>query len=256
MRIFRIRYFVNVDGEQFLNKKGIKTVLKKFFLNGAEKILAAGEKTADNLKKDMPSAVVIPYYFSSLSEEEIKHNSDNMRNKERNDTVLVIGQYFDYKGMDIAIQAAKMDASIHYKFVGMGNRTELFCDEQKVRNLNNVEIIPFLNKKELEEEYQNCMMLVLPSRQECWGLVINEAASYGMPIVSTWGSGAAVEFLEGSEYECFLANVDDSASLYEKIMQLKACVSKDEYIKFLLEKSKQYSVQKNIEIHMYAIENQ
>jgi len=49
--------------------------------------------------------------------------------------------------------------------------------------------------KELEEEYKTCAMLVLPTRQECWGLVINEAASFGMPIVSTWGSGAAVEFL-------------------------------------------------------------
>ena len=38
---------------------------------------------------------------------------------------------------------------------------------------------------DLYKEYQQCKCVLLPSKKECWGLVINEAASFGCPIIST-----------------------------------------------------------------------
>ena len=85
----------------------------------------------------------------------------------------------------MTFRVACMDSSIRYKFVGMGKRTELFLKE--MGNMpENVKVIPFLQKSDLEEEYRRCSLLLLPTRQECWGLVVNEAASFGTPIVSTW----------------------------------------------------------------------
>ena len=46
----------------------------------------------------------------------------------------------------------------------------------------------------------------------CLRLVVNEAASFGTPIVSTWGSGAAMEFI-GDDYPQFLAKPADAGSL-------------------------------------------
>ena len=48
----------------------------------------------------------------------------------RNNKVLVIGQYFEYKGMDVAYEVAKRTPYISYKFIGMGNRTSLFLKER------------------------------------------------------------------------------------------------------------------------------
>lgn len=217
MRLFRVPYVLSTDGELFIEASGLKSSIKKFFLRGAKKYLTAGEKAAASLGKIVPEEHIETYYFSSLNETELKvHRKES---NERNNSVLVIGQYFDYKGIDIAAQVAKKDSSINYKFVGMGKRTNLFVKDQELEGLSNVEVIPFMNKGKLEEEYKSCAMLVLPSRQECWGLVINEAASYGTPIVSTSGSGAAIEFL-ADQYPQFLAepgNVDD---LYSKIVSL------------------------------------
>ncbi len=249
MRLFRIPYIINTDGEVFLNRT-FKTIIKKYFLQGAACYLTAGEKAEESLKIIANGSTVIPYYFSSLSQMELNDHSKACAVREK--YVLVVGQYFPYKGMDVALEAAKIDPSIHYKFVGMGKRTQQFIEEQGASGLENVEIIPFLQKQDLTEEYRRCAALVLPSRQECWGLVVNEAASFGTPIVSTWGSGAAVEFL-AEDYPQYLAKPGDAQSLYQCIKLLRQSETKD-YSEFLKEKSRQYSIEKSVQMHLRAFD--
>ena len=252
MRLFQIPYMLNLDGEPFLNGDGIKKKLKRFFLSGAQTYLVAGEKAAESMKAALgENQKIIPYYFSSLTEQEIEEHR-KAAGRSRNNTILVIGQYFDYKGMDVALEAARMDQSLHYKFVGMGARTELFRQEHEIPE--NVELIPFLQKEELEEEYKSCAMLVLPSRQECWGLVINEAASFGMPIVSTWGSGAAVEFL-AEQYGRFLATAGDINSLLATINECRNLSAEETvaYENYLINKNSNYSTQKSVNVHILVL---
>lgn len=252
MRILNKPYCLSFDGEMFLTGKGLKAQLKRFFVLGAKKYLTAGEKSAESLRSIVKDKEIVPYYFSSMSKDEIEEHELRQREVIRDKTVLVVGQYFDYKGMDIALEATKMDSSIQYKFVGMGKRTELFLNEQGARECDNVQVIPFMQKEELEEEYMKTALLVLPSRQECWGLVINEAASFGTPIVATDGSGAAVEFLQEG-YEKYLAKAGEPKDLVEKIRYF---LNEDstEYSQYLIEKGKKYSVQAMVKAHCVALE--
>ena len=250
MKIFRIPYILNVDGEVFVGDKGFKNIAKKFFLSGASKYLAAGEKSAESLKAIAKGKEIVPYYFSSLSREELQRNSQEKR--ERGNTVLVVGQYLHCKGLDVALDVARKTPDVNYKFIGMGSKTNVFMEEYKAEGLPNVEFVPFLKKSELEEEYRTCGVFVLPSRQECWGLVINEAASFGTPIVSTYGSGAATEFLADS-YPQFLAKPGDSESLLLAINNLRNS-NTYEYSRFLLEKSKKYSIEASLEAHIHICE--
>ena len=103
MRLLRKPYILNLDGEPFLDDDSLKTKLKKLVLKGAWKYLVAGEKTAETLNKFLKSEVVIPYYFSSLTEQEISEHSKTASGAERDKTVLVVGQNYDYKGMDVAL---------------------------------------------------------------------------------------------------------------------------------------------------------
>ena len=139
-----------------------------------------------------------------------------------------------------------------FKFVGMGIRTNEFILETNVDKLKNVEIIPFLQKEDLEEEYKKCKMLILPTRQECWGLVVNEAASFGTPVVSTNGSGAAVEFLF-EKYPFFLAepgNAENLAGVIKSVWNMET----NEVSDYLIKKSEMYSIEHNVECHMRAFE--
>lgn len=249
MRLNHIPFVINLDGEPFIGT-GMKAFVKKMMLKGADGYLTAGVKSGESLKAAIgDKRPVVPYFFSSLNDVEI---AGNARSKEkREDYVLVVGQYYDYKGMDVAFRVACMDSSIRYKFVGMGIRTELFLKEMGEMP-ENVEVIPFLQKPDLEEEYRRCSLLLLPTRQECWGLVVNEAASFGTPIVSTWGSGAAMEFI-GGDYHQFLARPGDADSLLECV---RKCLKADnsEFSAYLKEVSKKYSIEKSVVAHLKAFE--
>ena len=94
------------------------------------------------LKSIAGNKPVTPYYFSSLSEEEVCREK---KTGTRGDTILVLGQYFPYKGLDVALEAARMDPGRRYCFAGMGGRTEKFLREQSVPA--NVQVISFLQTK-------------------------------------------------------------------------------------------------------------
>lgn len=252
MRMFHIPFLLSTDGELFLDRPGLKNAAKRFFLSGATGYLAAGEQAAKSLKKTAGPSKITVYGFSSLYERELSAHAKAGLHARRNGRVLVVGQYFPYKGMDVALQAAAKNPAIRYQFVGMGSRTARFIREQKAAALKNVEIVPFLTKEALEKEYAACAMLLLPSRQECWGLVVNEAASFGMPIVSTWGSGAAVEFL-GDKYARYLAKPGDAEDLYQKVLLLLHDQNKEQYTKDLILKSQHYSLEHMVKAHCCAL---
>lgn len=248
------KVIISNDGEYFF-AKGFKSKIKKWIFSQADIILTAGKTSAKMFGKLFPDTRVFSYFFSSLTEEEISCNSQASCN--RMDYILVIGQYFAYKGMDIAVKLALKYPSLRFKFIGTGYKAETFIDEQRTSSLSNVEVIPFMDKETLAQEYKRCQAMVLPSRNECWGLVVNEAASFGTPIVSTHGSGAAVEYLL-DDYPDFLAEYcgdkdSDVDSLAKSLKQFLECDNKDGYSDFLKKKSKEYSIEKMVSVHLEAI---
>lgn len=249
MRAGNIPYFINLDGEPFLAGNSLKARCKRFLLSGGAAYLTAGEKAAESLKKAAGGRKITSYPFSSLTEAELGRHKEAAQ-KPRSNTILVVGQYFGYKGMDVALEAARLDASRYYRFVGMGMRTEKFAEEHQIPD--NVELVPFLQKEDMEREYQSCALLVLPSRRECWGLVVNEAASFGTPVVSTWGSGAAVEFLAG-KYPQYLAQPGNAEELLGCIRSCLEAEDLDDYRRYLLEKGSRYSIEGSVRAHLAAL---
>lgn len=200
----------------------------------------------------MKNKRIYTYYFSSILKQELIENAC-ARKKEKKEGILVIGQYFPFKGLDIAVESAKKLPNIKFKFIGTGNRTDLFIKENNIKDSNNIEVIPFLKKEDLKEEYRKCRLFVLPSRQECWGLVINEAASFGTPIISTYGSGAAIEFLS-EKYKKYLVNPESVEELIEAIKEVWTIDKNKEYSEYLIEKSKKYNIEDSVKYHLKAFE--
>lgn len=246
MRLLGIPYALNFDGEQFFGTS-LKDRIKRLVVGGASAYIIAGNEAARNLKAVVGDKPIFDYPFSSLSRAEVERNAAMPRID--GGFVLVVGQYENYKGLDIAIEVARRDPNTHYKFIGTGRRTEEFCRDRHVPD--NVEVIPFLAKPKLEEQYRSARMLVLPSRRECWGLVVNEAASFGTPIVATRGSGAAVEFL-ANDYLQYLAEPDSVDSLARCVS--KCLTNADEtYSEFLRNRSRRYTIEASVDAHISLI---
>ena len=77
-----------------------------------------------------------------------------------------------------------------------GNPTEEYLQMRKMWNLNNVHFLPFMEKNELEAYYQATDIFVLFTREDIWGLVINEAMANGLPVISTDKCIAAMELVK------------------------------------------------------------
>ncbi len=60
-----------------------------------------------------------------------------------------------------------------------------------------VRVEGFQNQTDLPRYYAAADVFVLPSLQETWGLVINEAMCFGLPIVTTWAVGSAYDLVLG-----------------------------------------------------------
>ena len=82
-------------------------------------------------------------------------------------------------------------------------------------NLNNVHFIDFKNKDTLKEYYHVADVFVLPTREDIWGLVINEALAYGLPVITTDKCMAGLEMIENGK-NGYIIPVNDVKKIYLK----------------------------------------
>lgn len=93
------------------------------------------------------------------------------------------GKWFYYKGYDVLLEAFKgiSNAELHIA----GRATAGPAMQQATQGISNVILHGDLNKAQVRQLLYNCDALVLPSRTEVQPLVLLEAMSTGIPVVST-----------------------------------------------------------------------
>ncbi|MFD3156146.1 glycosyltransferase family 4 protein [Haloimpatiens sp. FM7330] len=115
------------------------------------------------------------------------------KRKSKKCRLLFIGTNWESKGGDIAFETLlyleKLGVKSHLTICGCTPPYKLFHD--------NITIIPFLDKnnkqdfKRLYDLYLNSDFLILPTRNECFGIVFAEACAFGVPCITTNTGGVA-----------------------------------------------------------------
>ncbi len=91
-------------------------------------------------------------------------------------------------------------------FVGSGEQEPELRSYTSARKLSDVHFAGFKNQTEMPELLAIADIFVLPSENEPWGLVINEAMCAGLPIVASEEIGAAADLIRpGYNGEVFAA---------------------------------------------------
>ena len=99
--------------------------------------------------------------------------------------VLSVGQFIYRKGFDILLKAWK-NCPTEDKLLVIGDEpTEEMLSLKENLELCNIFFCGFKNKEELSNYYKASDLFVLPTREDIWGLVINEAMAYGLPVITT-----------------------------------------------------------------------
>ena len=117
---------------------------------------------------------------------------------------LFVGRLAPEKGLDTLMDAMVQVCAVHpgatLTLVGGGALREALQRAAAQRHLTEpVRFLGGMDLAGLAEQYARATALVLPSLSEPWGLVVNEALSYGCPVIVSRICGCVPELVEGSD---------------------------------------------------------
>lgn len=104
-------------------------------------------------------------------------------------------------------------------FAGDGPLRSIIEEEIRRNVIPDVKISGFLNQSELPRAYAAADIFVLPSKIEPWGLVINEAMSSALPVITTDRVGCARDLVRDS-FNGFIIPWNDEERLSSVIARL------------------------------------
>jgi glycosyltransferase involved in cell wall biosynthesis len=114
-------------------------------------------------------------------------------------TALFVGRLASEKGVDVLLRAwSGVASSLPARLVIIGSGPEEAHLKQLASDLHltNVEWLPFGEPTQAQLWYRRAQVLVLPSRSEPWGFVINEAMAANLPVIASAVCGAAHDLIE------------------------------------------------------------
>lgn len=117
--------------------------------------------------------------------------------------ILFVGHLCKDKGVDLLLSSLpliKAGSSFVLRLVGDQKGDWDFSSElRKVPNPSSVEVVGFREGADLWNEYQAADVFVLPTRYDTYGVVIQEAAHFGLPLVVSQAAGAASVLVKQGE---------------------------------------------------------
>jgi glycosyltransferase involved in cell wall biosynthesis len=128
--------------------------------------------------------------------------------------VLAVGRLSPEKGIDVLLRAVEgLDLDVVVAGVGP--------EEQRLRAAagENVRFLGQVERNDLPSLYANADILAMPSRSDPWGMVLNEAALSGLPLVSTTAAGAAHELIEDGA-NGYVVSPGDTDALHNALSKL------------------------------------
>jgi glycosyltransferase involved in cell wall biosynthesis len=127
---------------------------------------------------------------------------------------LYVGRLDPEKGVDVLLRAFQRVPG-ELVIVGGGSQAEALRAQAPER----ARFVGDLPRDAVAREYAEADVFVLPSRSEPWGMVLNEAAAAGLPLVATDGVGAAHDLIEHG-VNGFRVAVDDEEALAAAMRRL------------------------------------
>ncbi len=171
------------------NTSGLKGLIKKTFLSRITKVFASGNLHVNLLKKlNYKATIKITKGVGIINKPDII-KEDKVYKKR----FLFIGRLSKVKNLERLIKVFNDLEEYTLTIVGDGEDNNYF---QSIANTNIIFQESIENKK-LKEKFRENDILILSSISEAWGLVVEEALYFGLPVIISKNCGS-VELIEDS----------------------------------------------------------
>jgi glycosyltransferase involved in cell wall biosynthesis len=110
--------------------------------------------------------------------------------------ILYVGNLSKRKGVDILMLAYSMAKSQDVRLIIVGDGPMAGMVEEKAKGDDSIYCMGNLERQKMIHIYNVSDILVLPSRYDLWGVVINEAMNCGNAIIASENVGAAGDLVQ------------------------------------------------------------
>lgn len=260
----KIKFALVADGALRKSGKGFREKLKKTLISSANWWFSTSEQTDDYfIFYGADKRGIYRYPFTSLYEKEVLDQPASLESKQKykielgineEKVILSIGQFIYRKGFDVLIRGCKeLPCDVGVYIIG-GKAPESYQYEMEKLGLENIHFVDFKPKAELKKYLMASDLFVLPTREDIWGLVINEAMAFGLPVITTDKCVAGIELIENDK-NGYIVPVDDAIVLGEKMREL---IQNDNLRNAMaiknLKKIKEYTIENMVTVHLNIFE--
>ena len=139
--------------------------------------------------------------------------------------ILYVGSLIERKGVDLLLNAlAKVQAEFEVYFAGDGEEKEVLKELAKKLEIDTkVHFLGQLSRDVLLKHYADSDLFVLPTREDCFALVILEAMCSELPIVCSKYADGAYDLIRDGENGFIVDpyNIDEFANRIESVLNDK-----------------------------------
>lgn len=260
MRLKHIQFWMEADGGMIAKDSYFKYQIKRHFISAASGWFSSGKMTTEYLVHyGADKARVHLYPFTSLKAADILPSVPKLENKEELKKnlhlsegliAIAVGQFIRRKGFDVLLKSwAKCNKKYELYIIGAEPTAE-YIELKKNLMLDNVHFEGFKTKEELKQYYQAADLFVLPTREDIWGLVVNEAMANGLPVLTTDKCVAGLELIEDG-INGYIVPVEDERMLAERITAMLENNSlRNTMTEKSLKKIRDYTVENMVRAHL------
>lgn len=227
MRLCGIPYILNIDGmlsAEILEKSKLNGFLRRIMFQGASAYITSGKDTIKYLNDlGVKSSHIYTYHFSSITQQDVlkklitdlekSHLKKALHIKESK-MILSVARFIPKKGLDGLIKSFTKLSSQDIALVLIGGNQdvyELLIETLPEEVTSRIYFPGFMNKEMLYQYYKAADIFVLPTHHDEWGLVVNEALSCGLPVITTNRCGAGLEMIKNDENGILINHADINA---------------------------------------------
>lgn len=235
MKLKKIPFLLEADGGLISKETCIKRRIKKHFISAASGWLSSGMHTTQYLSfYGAKRERIREFHFSSLRGADILPRilTKNAKKEYRTELgiqdeniIISVGKFSKNdgyrKGFDVLMRAMEKCPRKYKLYIIGDTPTPDFVALRKELDLTNVFFVPFQEKKILKKYYYAADIFCLPTREDIWGLVINEAMGAGLPVITTDRCVAGMELVKNgwNGYLIPSESVDDLTDYIIKLME-------------------------------------
>ena len=190
---------------------GFKGLIKKFFVSRLSTAFVSGIEHKSLLKALNFSGELVVTGGVGL----INRSSGYKKNKQFNGHFLYVGRLSQEKNLPFLVNAFKQFKQFKLTLLGHGPL------EESLKSLadNNVQFVDNVPNDKINEIYLKNDVLLLVSHSETWGLVIEEALYYGLPVIVSEQVGCVSDLVVAYE-SGLVIDGDNEESLVNALTQI------------------------------------